>query len=76
MAEQCKKQVALYGNDAVVTVRMPGSWGRSGTKRLFGRWGPVGQIVAEEMDMVLVMFRASEVLNAVESGIRGSHGKR
>jgi len=69
MAEQCRKQVALYGNDAEVMFRMPGRWG-TGTKRLFGRrGGPVGRVIAEEAETVLVMFRAVDALNAIENAL-------
>jgi hypothetical protein len=51
---------------AEVGLRMRGTWGKRGTKRLWPG-GPVGNIVAETSSSeVMVFFNAREVLAALE----------
>lgn len=60
--EHCEKQLEL-GSDTVGFV-LPGRWGEKNTKRLWPH-GPIGTIVAEANNGVLVMFDVHEVLAGV-----------
>lgn len=63
-----KHQQQFIGkDDADVSFVIPGSWPRSGRKRLFGRHGgPLGRCIAEHEDSVLCVFAANEVIAAAE----------
>lgn len=69
MKVHCHKQIELLGDDANVTFKLPGNPNKRGQKRLwFG--GPVGTVVSDYSDRisrgVVVMFKAQEVLDALE----------
>ncbi len=60
------KQQQLTGKkDADVALVIPGKWPDGGSKRLFGRKGPLGRCVAEYEDSVLCLFKADELITAV-----------
>jgi hypothetical protein len=67
MLDQCKKQIELAGEGAIVIFKIPGKWGKRGTKKLFGNRGPIGKIVASSQDTLIVAFNAQEVMTAVTS---------
>lgn len=63
--EKCWKQQQSQGrDDALVTLILPGRWGKTGTKRIAPGW-PVGTIVSDHFNGdrkgVVVMFRADEI---------------
>lgn len=69
---KCHQQQGLVGEDAFITLLMPGKWGKRDTRRLYPG-GPAGRIVADHSavtgrftNQVVVMFRAKEVLKALE----------
>lgn len=69
MKVHCHKQMELLGDDANVTFKLPGKPNKRGQKRLwFG--GPVGTVVSDYSNTisrgVVVMFKAQEVLDALE----------
>ena len=69
IADHCREQIKLAGEDTTVTLLLPGKWGKSNVKRLCAG-GPVGTIVADDMrpgpQRVVVTFSAREVLTFLE----------
>lgn len=74
--QAAKKQQQLTGKqDADVSFLVKGSWPAKGErKRLFLRSGPYGHCVAEYEDSVLCVFKANEVIEAVEK-VRSKKGE-
>ena len=60
--KKCDEQIAIDLPSPVITLRMPGKWGKTGTRRLC-KGGPVGEIVCDNFDEqgIIVMFDAKEV---------------
>ena len=75
LRKHCEQQIALVpGMEATVKIglRMRGSWGKRGTKRLWPG-GPLGTIVSEiGPGEVMVFFNAREVLLTLDkAAVRG-----
>jgi hypothetical protein len=66
---KCHEQIALVGESAMITLVIPGRWGKTATKRLWPG-GPTGEIVSEQMcggkACVVVFAKAREVLAALD----------
>jgi hypothetical protein len=75
---QCEQQINLVPgmeDTAEIGLRMRGSWGKRGTKRMWPG-GPRGEIVSETAPgEVMVFFNAREVLKALASLGAGEGGK-
>jgi len=62
LLKQCNDQIDLVGENASITLVMPGRWGKRDTRRLC-KGGPVGEIVSDDFKGpgIIVMFDAVEV---------------
>jgi len=62
ITEQCKTQISLIGDTAVISLIMPGKWGKTNTRRLC-KGGPIGEIVSDNFSGpgIIVLFNAKEV---------------
>jgi hypothetical protein len=64
----CERQIELAGDDASVTLTLPGRWGARETRRLWPS-GPSGRIVSESIRdgraCIVVQAPAREVLDAL-----------
>lgn len=59
---KCDEQIGIVGEMANVGFVVPGRWGKTNTRRLWPRGGPVGEIVQDLGDgRIYVMFKAAEV---------------
>ncbi len=64
VAQAYSQQQRTGKKDADVAVLVKGKWPDSGRKRLFGKFGPWGQCMAEYETDVMCLFKADEVIKA------------
>ena len=69
LADQCRTQIALVGPAAVVTLTIPGRWGKRDTRALWPG-GPIARIVSEDCatgrPRIIVQASAQEILDRIE----------
>lgn len=69
----CDLNMEAFGPDAGIQIVVPGKWGNSNFKRLWGKaGGPKGRIVTNTVGdgKLLVLFKAIDVRAAAEAKIR------
>lgn len=66
LAEECKTQIELGGEDAYVLLYFPKrKWGKTNTRRLC-KGGPTGIVINELDGGITVQFKAQEILDFIE----------
>ena len=61
----CQEQIDLSGDNASVTLKQPGKWGKTNYRRLLGI---KGEIVQDNFgDGLVVMYPAKELLGVIEA---------
>jgi len=65
LLKKCDKQINMIGDNAIITLILPGKWGKGDKKRLC-KGGPIGVKTVEFEDSVLCTFSAVEVKKFAE----------